>query len=287
LISDDGYKIYHDKINTNKEKSMKLPIKKTNIILLIFSFLILPCFLNAQQSELTDEEKAKANNPLASTKAFNVQYYYRPYLNLTEGGMANTTWFRFAVPTGRILWRVSFPLEVRHVNNSTTNFGKSGIGDLDMFAAYLAVMKPKLTIGIGPAASFDTASDDALGTGKTTLGAAAVVFYMPNPQLQVGGLVIWRTDIGGDENRGDVNVLALQPIYLWQLGKGLYFRGAPIWVFDLENDYHHVPMGLGIGKVIKIKKVVYNFFIEAQPSVLVKGPGQPALQVYMSLNMQF
>jgi hypothetical protein len=224
---------------------------------------------------------------LASTKAFNVQYYYRPYLNLTDGGMANTLWFRYAMPTGRILWRASLPLEVRHINNSTTNFGKSGVGDLDVFAAYLAVMKPKLTFGIGPSMSFDTASDDALGSGKTTLGAAAVVFYVPNPQFQCGGLVIWRTDIGGDKERQDVNFLAVQPFYIWQLGKGLYFRGAPVWVFDIENGAYHVPMGLGIGKVVKMKKVVYNFFIEAQPSVLVKGAGQPAVQMFMALNMQF
>ena len=146
---------------------------------------------------------------------------------------------------------------------------------------------PKITFGIGPSMSFNTASDDALGTGKTTLGAAAVVFCVPNPQFQIGGLVIWRTDVGGDEERQDVNILAVQPFYFWQLGNGLYFRGAPIWSFDLENDAYHIPMALGIGKVIKIKKVVYNFFIEVQPSVLVKGVGQPAGQIFMALNMQF
>lgn len=262
-------------------------MKKTNIILLIVSFLILPCFLNAQQAELSDEEKAKANNPLASAKAFNLHYYYRPQLNLTEGGMANTFLARFAIPTGRILWRVSLPLETRHVNNSTTNFSASGIGDLDWFAAYLAVMKPKFTFGIGPAGTFDTAGDDALGTGKNTLGVAAVVFAVPNPQFQIGGLVIWRTSIGGDENRDSTSVLAIQPFFIFQLGKGLYFRSVPVWVFDLKNNYHHVPLGLGIGKVMKIKKVVYNFFVEFQPTLLVEGPGQPVFQVFMALNMQF
>jgi hypothetical protein len=266
---------------------MKRNIQKTNIILLIFSFLILPCLLGAQQKELTDEEKANANNPIAKMKGFNLQYYYRPHLNLTEGGMANTLWARLVYPTGRILWRVSLPLETRHLNNSATNFSSSGIGDLDVMAAYLAVMTPKLTFGIGPAATFDTAGDDALGSGKNTLGVAAVVFVVPSPQFQTGGLVIWRASIGGDESRESTSVLAIQPFFIFQLGKGLYFRSAPVWVFDLKNNYHHVPLGLGIGKVIKIKKVVYNFFVEAQPSILVKGPGQPTLQIFMALNMQF
>jgi len=266
--------------------------KFTAIIILLFSMLILPGMLLAQdkapkQGGLTDKEKSRANNPLADTKAFNIQYYFRPELNEIEGGMANTTWFRVAVPTGRILWRLSAPLETRYVNNSTTNYSKSGFGDMDIFAAYLAVLEPTITFGFGPAASFNTASDDALGSGKNTLGAAVIVFASPVPQIQIGGLVIWRTDIGGDANRDDVNFLALQPFYIWQLGKGLYFRGAPIMVFDLEKGHYHVPLGMGIGQVIKIKGTVFNFFIEAQPSILVYGAGQPVYQIYSGLNMQF
>jgi hypothetical protein len=179
------------------------------------------------------------------------------------------------------------PLETRHVNNSSVNYSESGLGDLDIFAAYLAVTKPKFTFGIGPSASFNTASNDALGTGKNTLGVAAVVFAMPSPQFQIGGLVIWRTDIGGDSNRADVNLLAIQPFYFWQLGKGLYFRGAPVIPFDLTSGDYHVPIGLGVGKVVKINGTVFNFFIEPQPSILVEGVGQPTFQIYAALNMQF
>ena len=247
---------------------------------------------NAQESDQegkgpSAEELAKANNPLADLIAFNVQYYYRPMLNETTGGMANTTWFRFAVPTGRVLWRLSAPLETRHINNETTNISKSGFGDLDLFAAYLITSKPKLTFGLGPAASFNTASDAALGSGKNTLGVAAVAFAAPSPQFQFGGLVTWRADVGGDVTRESVNMLAVQPFYFWQLGKGLYFRGAPIMPFDLDKGEYHVPVGLGIGKVIKMNKTVFNFFVEPQPSVLVQGAGQPVFQIYAALNMQF
>lgn len=271
---------------------MKHKIKYTTVASLLFVCLIMSSVLKAQedapkQAGPSAEEIAKANNPLADLKAFNIQYYFRPELNETEGGMANTTWFRVAVPTGRILWRLSAPLETRHLNNSTTNFSASGLGDLDIFAAYLAVTKPTFTFGFGPAASFNTASDDALGTGKNTLGLAAVVFASPVPQIQVGGLVIWRTDIGGDDERDDVNLLAIQYFYIWQLGKGLYFRGAPIIPIDLNGGNYHLPVGLGIGKVIKVNTTVFNFFIESQPSVLLEGAGQPVFQIYAALNMQF
>lgn len=271
---------------------MKTKFNLGNIkFLLLFIFMAISPAIAQEETPKTSgptaEELAKANNPLADMIAFNVQYYYRPNLNETDGGAANTTWFRFAIPTGPVLWRLSMPLETRYLNNSTTNFSESGLGDIDIFAAYLAVAKPKFTFGIGPSASFNTASDDALGTGKNTLGVAAVIFAVLSPQMQVGGLVIWRTDISGDANRDGVNLLALQPFYFWQLGKGLYFRGAPIIPFDLERGNYHVPLGLGIGKVVKISGTVYNFFIEAQPSILVKGAGQPTLQIYAALNMQF
>ncbi|MEN8790139.1 MAG: hypothetical protein ABF293_07160, partial [Flavobacteriaceae bacterium] len=210
-----------------------------------------------------------------------------PSLNKIEGGSAHTTWFRFAIPTGRILWRLSVPLESRAIVNDNANFSQSGLGDLDIFAAYTFVSTPKLTFGLGPSASFNTASDDALGTGKNTLGLAAVLFAAPNPQIQVGGLVIWRTDVGGDSSRAGVNLLALQPFYFWQLGKGLYFRGAPIIPFNIESGDYHVPLGLGVGKVVKIDGTVFNFFIEPQPSILSRGAGQPNFQIYGALNMQF
>lgn len=233
------------------------------------------------------EELAKSNNPLADLTAFNVQYYFRPSLNKVDGGSANTTWFRFAMPTGRVLWRLSVPLESRAIVNQNTDFSKSGLGDIDIFAAYIAVQKPKLTFGIGPSASFNTATDETLGTGKNTLGIAAVAFAVPNPKIQVGGLVIWRTDVGGDTARADVNLLAIQPFYFWQLGKGLYFRGAPIMPFNLQSGNYHVPLGLGMGKVVKIEGVVFNFFIEPQPSILSSGTGEPNFQVFGGLNMQF
>jgi len=48
-----------------------------------------------------------------------------------------------------------------------------------------------------------------------------------------------------------------------------------------------IPIGVGIGKVIKQGKTVYNFFVEPQYSVANEGPGQPEWQVYFGLNMQF
>jgi hypothetical protein len=98
----------------------------------------------------------------------------------------------------------------------------------------------------------------------------------------------------GENNRSDVNLGTFQPFLFYQLGGGTYLRAAPIRAdryphltdktrmagmcrdsrhcdyFPLQS-YVGVPMGLGIGQVIKHQKTVYNFFIEPQGSVADHG----------------
>ena len=164
----------------------------------------------------------------------------------------------------------------------------SGLGDLSAFLAYLVdTGNPSKSFGIGPQLSLDTATEDETGTGKYQAGFATIYFDGSSPKFQWGGLLTWQTDFAGDDDRADTSLLALQPFYFFQLGKGLYFRGAPIWVFNLETNDYHVPMALGVGKVMTSGNTVYNFFIEPQFTILDRGPGQPELQIFMALNMQF
>ena len=162
------------------------------------------------------------------------------------------------------------------------------MGDLNMFAAYLFdIGKPGVAFGVGPQVALDTASDDATGTGKTQAGLAAVYFDGSSPLFQWGGLVTWQTDVTGDSDRDDTELLVVQPFYFLQLGSGYYFRGAPNWVFNREADTYHVPIGAGLGRVIMTEKIVFNLFLEPQFTVLSKGDGQPKLQVFAGFNMQF
>lgn len=253
------------------------------------SLVLLICSTGAAFAQDTDssasDDAAQANNPLAQFKAFNIQNYYIPKLSGGIDATANNFVLRYAQPLGSWLLRASLPMSRVPTGLNTTD---SGLGDADMFLAYLFdTGNPAKSFGVGPQLVFDTASEDATGSGKTQAGLAAVYFDGTSSFFQYGGLLTWRTDIAGSRFRADTSVLAAQPFAFWQLGKGNYFRLAPIWVFDLENDTYHVPVGLGVGKVIPKGNVVYNFFIEPQFSILTKGAGQPEFQVYMALNMQF
>ncbi len=258
-------------------------------------FISLVWFLSISSLGLAQEKEeaggaAQANNPLANMTALNFHNYYMPKLNdAPNDAYLNTSWIRFAKPLskGKLLLRVSVPLSTVAIPDDTrTVNAENGLGDINAFMSYNFISKPNATVGIGPMISAPTASADALGTGKWQAGLAFVAFVVKSPQFQLGGLITWQTSVGGDADRADTNNAAVQPFYFWQLGKGTYLRGAPIWYFDIENESYAVPIGLGIGKVIKVGNTVFNCFIEPQYSMLHKGT-QPQLQLFTGINLQF
>ncbi len=213
---------------------------------------------------------AQANNPLANFRAFNLHNYHVGSLSESGDATANTFWARYAQPMFGSLLRVSAPINRTPTGPSTH---ESGLGDLDAFLAYLFdTGNPALSVGLGPQLVAPTATKDETGTGKWQGGAALVVFDARSAAVQYGGLVTWRASFAGDSDRTDTNLLAVQPF---------------IWAFDLENDRYHVPMGLGVGKVIPTEGIVYNCFIETQYTILHDGAGQPETQLFLGFNMQF
>ena len=264
-----------------------LPIRSLALVVIAMTLsLQFGVITSTQAGSPSEEELAEANNPLADIRAFNLQNYYVPKLFGLENQTANTFWLRGVMPTGRVLWRASLPLQtVPPVGDGMSS--SSGVGDFNVFAAYLAVQKPTLSFGVGPQLVAPTASKDELGAGKWQLGVATVAFATPSPAFQAGALVTWQASVGGDSDRPDTSLIIAQVFSMWQLGGGNYLRSAPIWVFDLKTGDYIIPFGLGIGKVLKVDNTVFNIFIEPQFTILHEGFGQPALQVFTGLNMQF
>ena len=258
----------------------------------VFFVCILVCFALCSlqttpllaQDGLSAEELAKANNPLANMTALNLQNYYRPTLYGVPDEVSNTFWMRFATTAGKWLIRISLPISTVPPNDSSNT---SGLGDIDAFAAYTFIQTPKNTVGIGPLLVAPTAGHDALGTGKWQLGGALVAFSSFNKTVQGGGLITYQASVGGDDDRDDTAVLAIQPFFFFQMGGGTYLRSAPVAAFDLKNDRYVIPFGLGIGKVLKSEKIVFNIFLEPQYTLFHRGVGQPSLQFLVGLNMQF
>ena len=271
--------------NEGREMSTATKSKPRPMIAGFLILVLVAAVLPAAAEDDSDAAKAaaQANNPLANMVAFNIQNYYYSELYGTDD-TANTAWLRYAQPFGKWLMRASLPIST--VPTGAGADPVSGLGDFNVFLAYLLSdpSSPK-QFGVGPLLAAPTATEDALGSDTWQVGAAGVYFNASSPVYQWGGLVTYQTDVAGDGD--DVSLAVLQPFFFVQLGKGTYLRMAPLWIFNLEDDSYSVPLGFGIGKVVKAGHTVFNIFIEPQFTVLHDGVGQPEMQIFAGLNMQF
>ena len=141
------------------------PITKRTAVLslLLVGFLVLPLAAQDEAADGSDTAAAAAaaNNPLADITSFQFQNYYASDLYGMPNESSNTAWMRLIKPFGKVLFRASLPLStVPSVGNDSI----SGIGDLNIFAAYLMTdPSAPQQYGIGPLVAAPTASDDALG----------------------------------------------------------------------------------------------------------------------------
>ena len=251
-------------------------------------------FAQSTEADSTDNSdsaasaEAEANNPLANFTAVNFQNYYIGDLT-GPAGDANQFFLRVAQPFKlfNVKWLGRLTLPVNTFPSPPDFDSKTGLGDLNIFtAAIIDVGNPAISFGVGPLFTFPTATETNLGSDKWNIGVANVFFDGRSPKFQYGYLITYEHSFAGDSDRDTVSRGAFQPFGFYQLGKGWYLRGAPIWFYNFENGDFNIPLGLGAGKVIKSRKVVYNFFLEPQYIVASEGDGQPEWQLFFALNLQ-
>ena len=91
----------------------------------------------------------------------------------------------------------------------------------------------------------------------------------------------------GDSDRAHVESATMQPFIIHNLEKGWYLRSTGTWSFDLKNNTHYIPIGLGLGKVWKSGSNILNTFIEPQWTADRKGDGLPQFTLYTGINVTF
>lgn len=232
---------------------------------------------------------AQANNPLANMKAFNIHNYFMSDLTGSDY-TADIAYLRYAQPVniGSTNWLLRATLPVKSIPVLADGGAKNGLGDFNVFAAYLMdVGNPTVSFGVGPMLDLPTATDKRLGTKKYSAGVANVLFNASSRVFQYGYLLTYSHSFAGDSNRDTVSMGAFQPFLMMQLGGGTYLRSVGIWYKDFEHNSYSIPLGLGVGQVVKQGNTVYNFFIEPQYSVADQGSGVAKWQIFTGLNMQF
>jgi hypothetical protein len=134
----------------------------------------------------------------------------------------------------------------------TTGFGDTVF--MEMLAATPRLVGNWL-LGVGPTFIFPTASSNFTGQGKWQVGPAVVVGYLSKKWI-LGAFVQNWTSFGGSGNRPDTNQMNLQPFAAYFLpgGWSIGYSGNILanWKADSAGDVWTVPIGIGIGKVVKL-----------------------------------
>ena len=256
--------------------------------------LVMGTTATAAEENATELAK-KAQNPIADMVSLPFQYnanFNTGPLDKTQEVLniqpvypvhLNTDW---NVITRTIIPIISQPAFVPNQDST------SGLGDIQ-FSAFFSPVKPTAggwIWGAGAIAQFDTANNDRLGQGKTGLGPTAVMLRFDGPWVY-GGLVnnIWSVSGG---YRPAVNQFLFQPFINYNFPKhpGRYLTFSPIvtanWKAQGSGNEWTVPLGLGIGQILRIGKQPVNGQVSAYYNV-ERPDGGPNWQLRLQLAFLF
>jgi hypothetical protein len=201
-----------------------------------------------------DDVKGKMKSDKTGTNPVNFQRESRLYneytwLNTEGDGDQNVTTFEFRTPFANGKWQ--FRMRARY-NVLTADFNddgvddvdESGFGDMDVRFLTVPYFKGTNAIALGLEAFLDTASEDTLGSGSTSLGPQ--VFYAKffrggfGP-YKGGGLFApglqYKFSVHEDAGRDDVDQIIIDLNFLMMgTSKQYYFFTDPQIIFDNETD---------------------------------------------------
>jgi hypothetical protein len=130
---------------------------------------------------------------------------------------------------------------------------KFGLGDINQSFYFSPAAAEGFIWGVGPSFTLPTATDKILGSGKFSMGPAAVALVTPKPWV-IGILARQLWSVAGPNGRKDVSQTLLQPFVNYNLPEGWYLVTSPIitanWTAESSQRWS-VPVGGGVGKIFK------------------------------------
>lgn len=160
----------------------------------------------------------------------------------------------FVLDSGdKIIWRPAVPLVIDQpvFDPSNNGFGgESGLGDIAFDLAYAPKLDPGFLFAAGLITSLPTATDDALGTDRWTLGPELLIGKI-TPSYVVGLFPNHQWDIGGSGD-ADISLTSIQAFYTYLPGGGWSIGSGPTITYDWEAEQWTVPLQINAGKTIVI-----------------------------------
>jgi len=218
----------------------------------------------AWESDAADEDlRAKTQNPVGSLISV-------PFENNVDFGAPNGTayvlnfqpvvpvtvgkWNLISRPILPIAYVPGFIGGVPGLPSGSEGNGAFGLGDLNYSLFVSPADAGKVIWGLGPSITFDTATDDQLGSGKWSAGATAVALTQPKP-WSMGVLIRQLWSFAGDDDRVDVNQFLIQPFVNYNFDGGWFLFSDPTVTANWQaasGQKWTVPIGGGLGRVFNI-----------------------------------
>jgi len=130
---------------------------------------------------------------------------------------------------------------------------QAGLGDVvqSVFLSPNTSGGDGLIWGAGLAFGLPTATEDALGSGKWTVGPTAVALRMQGP-FTYGALVNHLRSVGGEGGRADVEQSFAQPFFSYTSPSAVTLTASAEAVYDWERHGWAVPLNLTVARLFDL-----------------------------------
>ena len=149
-----------------------------------------------------------------------------------------------------------------------------GLGDVNPTLFLSPAKSGKFIWGVGPTFTFPTATDPLLGNGKYSAGPAAVGLMMHGHWV-VGALANNQWSYAG-WGGSSMNAMLIQAFVNYNFEHGWYLTTAPIITANWKapgGDQWTVPVGGGVGKIVKLGPLPINVQLSAYANVVTPDNG--------------
>jgi hypothetical protein len=228
-----------------------------------------------------------ANNPAHPLVSVDLQNYFVPSPEGFPGRIGNQGLLRVSVPIDAFGFH-QFLRTILPINTTASVQGgpNTGVGDLTIYD-WVLFKEHGTTVGVGPLIAAPTARGEAYGSGKWQAGAAGLVVAPHNWGL-LALVATYQHSFSGNSSIPVGQLTSVQPFVIRNLHRGFYLRSSGAWTFDTFHHVQDIPLGFGVGKVLKGSNGdIANLYIEPQYSVFQSGVGSPKWQVFAGATFKF
>jgi len=268
-------------------------MNKRNLSLSIVVAALLIIGLAATGVHAQDDVKGKMKSDKTGTNPVNFQresrlYNEHTWLNTEGDGDQNVTTFEFRTPFANGKWQFRMRarynlLTADYDGDGVDDVDESGFGDMDVRFITVPYLKGTNAIAYGLEAFLDTASEDTLGKGSTSLGPQifyAKFFKGGFGPYKGGGMFApglqYQFSVHEAAGRNEIDQINIDLNFLMMgTSKQYWFFTDPQIIFDNENNIEYAIVDLEFGVMMTMwNKDLKGHSVYVRPSFGVGG-GRP------------